>query len=400
MVGNNTPRALHTVICIIGRRNAGKSSLINAVAGQEVAIVSSHAGTTTDAVGKPYELIPLGPVILYDTAGLDDEGDLGERRMKATRRTLYKSDIAIIVISNEGMQETDKRLIQEVQNLEIPFLVIFNKDDISTPKPSDIKYCNARKIKYISVSASNNHNIDKLKEMIIDIAPEQIKESPQIIGDLIKKDDIVVLVVPIDMSAPKGRLILPQVQILREILDCNAIGITTQETELTSTLSKLKQKPRIVITDSQVVKKVDQALPADIEMTTFSILFARSKSDLQTMVKGADTVNQLKDGDIVLIAEACSHHTQEDDIGKVKIPNWIKKYTGKDIKFEFSAGNDFPEHIEKYSLIVHCGACMINQQEMKRRYRDCINHKIPITNYGVVISKTQGILDRVVKPFK
>lgn len=398
MVGNKTPRALHTTICIIGRRNAGKSSLINAIAEQEVAIVSPTAGTTTDVVAKPYELIPVGPVIFYDTAGLDDTGDLGERRMKATRKALYRSDIALIVIS-DPLNDADKRIIREVKNLEIPFIVVFNKNDVYKPSYEDIEYCLKYGIKYISVSATNSFNILELKNLIIEIMPEELKDEISLLGNIVSQNDLVVLVTPIDSSAPKGRLILPQVQALREVLDANAAGIVVKETELLSTLKQLKRKPDLLITDSQVVKEVVTKIPSDIKLTTFSILFARNKGDLDLMVQGAETIDKLQDGDKILIAEACSHHSQTDDIGKVKIPNLIKKYTGKEIYFEFCNGNDFPDNLEDYSLIIHCGACMINRKEMKQRMKECAFRQIPITNYGVIISKVQGVLERTTKLF-
>ena len=394
MVGNKTPRALSTTICIIGRCNAGKSSLINAVAEQDVAIVSPTAGTTTDVVAKSYELLPLGPVIFYDTAGLDDEGDLGQRRMKTTRKALYRSDIALIVIS-ESITPTDKRIINEVKTLDIPFLVVFNKNDVYKPNYEDIKYCLSKGIKYISVSATNSYNIQELKKMIIDIAPEDIKEDISLVKDLIKQNDVVILVTPIDLSAPKGRLILPQVQTLREVLDANATGIVVKESELENTLSQLKNKPNLLITDSQVVREVIQVAPKDMNITTFSILFARNKGDLDLMVKGVQTLDKLKYGDKVLIAEACSHHAQPDDIGKVKIPNLVSKYTGKKIIFDFYNGNDFPDNLEDYSLVIHCGGCMINRKEMNHRLKECAHRNIPVTNYGVVISKTQNVLERV-----
>ena len=371
-----TPRALRTVIAIIGRRNAGKSSLVNALTGQEVAIVSSEAGTTTDAVAKPYELLPLGPVTIFDTAGLDDEGDLGEQRIKATKKVLFRSDVIVLTVSEEGLGEFEKEIISE-----------------------DEDFCKAKGIPFVAVSAKNNEQIDELKKLIIDVVPEDIKQEPLLVGDLFNAGDIVLLVVPIDLSAPKGRLILPQVQVLREILDRGAKAIAVKESELSSMLAELKQKPALVITDSQVVMKVAPIVPLDIPLTTFSILFARNKGDLPTMFAGAQRIDTLKDGDKILIAEACSHHAMDDDIGKVKIPNWLKKYSGKNLEFEFCHGGDFPEDLEKYALVVHCGACMLNRMEMLRRLKECVRRGVPITNYGVAISKTQGVLERVVKPF-
>lgn len=393
-----TPRALRSIISFVGRRNAGKSSLINAITGQEVAIVSAEPGTTTDAVAKPYELIPLGPVTLYDTAGLDDEGDLGALRILATRKVLYRSDIAVLVCGEEGIGAKEKEMITEIRRLEIPFLVAFNKTDKKEPSLEDIRFCEDNHIKYVKVSAAEKRNIDVLKAAMIEIVPEEFKQDPLLAGDLFAAGETVVMVTPIDLSAPKGRLILPQVQVLREILDSDAIAVAVKETELAASLANMKEKPALVITDSQVVMKVNKIVPEDIALTTFSILFARYKGDLDIMVKGADTIDKLKDGDKILIAEACSHHVQEDDIGKVKIPNWIKQYSGKNVEFHFCAGHDFPENLEEYALVIHCGACMLNRVEMIRRLKECVRRGVPITNYGVAISKTQGVLSRVIKP--
>ncbi len=394
-----TPRALRCIISMIGRRNAGKSSLINAICEQDVAIVSETKGTTTDAVAKPYELLPLGAVTLYDTAGIDDEGELGALRIKATLKVLYRTDIAVLVCGNDGIGDVEKNMISRFNDMKIPFIIAFNKNDISNANHKDIDFCNKNNIRYVEVSAANNFNIDKLKQAIIDIAPEEMKTDTLLAGDLFNKGDTVVMVVPLDLSAPKGRLILPQVQVLREILDTGAIAVAAKETDLAQTLNNLKEKPALIISDSQVIMKVAPLVPEDIKLTTFSILFARNKGDLATFVNGAKAIDNLKDGDKVLIAEACSHHIQSDDIGKVKIPNWLKKYTGKDLIFEFSQGGDFPDNLEDYALVIHCGACMLNQVEMGRRMRECVRRNVPITNYGVAISKTQGVLEKVIKIF-
>lgn len=395
-----TPRSLRSIISIIGRRNAGKSSLINAITGQEVAIVSAQPGTTTDAVAKPYELIPLGPVTFYDTAGLDDEGELGEQRIKATRKVLMRSDIAVLVCGEDGIGANEKKIIEELQSMEIPFLVAFNKIDEREPSATDVQFCKDNHIKYVRVSAAEKSNIDELKAAMIEIVPEEFKKDPLLAGDLFKAGDTVMMVTPIDLSAPKGRLILPQVQVLREILDNSAIAVAVKETELASALNNMKAKPALVITDSQAVMKVDKIVPEDIALTTFSILFARFKGDLEIMINGAETIDKLKDGDKILIAEACSHHVEADDIGKVKIPNWIRQYSGKKIEFNFCAGNDFPDNLEEYALVIHCGACMLNRVEMIRRLRECARRNVPITNYGVAISKTQGVLERTIKPLQ
>lgn len=393
-----TPRALRTIISIVGRRNAGKSSLINALCGQEVAIVSAQAGTTTDAVAKPYELLPLGPVTFYDTAGLDDEGALGEQRMKATRKVLCRSDVAVMVIGAEGLDRGDKKIIEEIQGLKIPLAAVFNKADVTAPKSEDEEWLTERGIRFVAASAAKGMNIDEVKQLVISQVPAELQQNPLLAGDLFKPGDIVLLVVPIDLSAPKGRLILPQVQVLREILDCGAMAIAVKESELPAMLSELKRKPALVITDSQVVMKVAATVSDDIPLTTFSILFARNKGDIGIMYAGAQEIDRLQDGDKILIAEACSHHAMNDDIGKVKIPNWLKKYSGKELQFEFCQGSDFPEDLEKYKLVIHCGACMLNRMEMLRRLNECVRRGVPITNYGVAISKTQGVLDRVVRP--
>lgn len=393
-----TPRALRTIITFIGRRNAGKSSLINAICAQDVAIVSDVAGTTTDAVAKPYELLPLGAVTFYDTAGLDDEGELGKERVRATKKVLYRSDVAVLVIGKDGLQEQDYQIINDVKQMKMPLAVVFNKTDVAKAKEDDKRWLQQQGIKYVEVSAKSGLNIDELKQMIIDIVPEDLKKDPLLAGDLFAPKDIVILVVPIDLSAPKGRLILPQVQVLREILDKNARAMVVKVDELEQTLADLKQKPALIISDSQVIMKVAPKVADDIQLTTFSILFARNKGDIEIMYNGAQAIDNLNDGDRVLIAEACSHHAMDDDIGKVKIPNWLRQYTGKDLKFEFCQGCDFPEDLESFSLVVHCGACMLNRQEMLRRLNECVRRQVPITNYGVAISKTQKLLERVVKP--
>ena len=394
-----TPRALRCIVSFVGRRNAGKSSLINAFTEQEVAIVSEQAGTTTDAVAKPYELLPLGPVTVYDTAGIDDGGDLGKLRIEATYKVLARSDIAVLVCGDAGIGQPEVSTIERLQNMKIPFVIAFNKSDIYQLKPNDRTFCESNNISYVTVSAAKKLDIDKLKQAIIRIAPPEIKENAQAASDLFDNRNTILLVVPIDLSAPKGRLILPQVQILREILDNDATGIVCKEDALQSTLEKLQNKPDLVITDSQAIKQVAEIVPESVDLTTFSIIFARNKGDLKTMVAGAHQIDNLRDGDKILIAEACSHHTFGDDIGQVKIPNLIRRYSGKNILFDFCGGHDFPDNLEEYSLVVHCGACMLNRIEMLRRLNECVRRGVPITNYGVIISKTQGILERVIKPF-
>lgn len=399
-MSNKAPRGVRLVIALAGRRNAGKSSLINAMTGQNIAIVSDHPGTTTDPVAKQYELLPLGPVTFYDTAGLDDEGELGELRIKATRKILWRSDVAVVVISEHGITDYEKKIIDEIRELDIPFIVVFNKSDLREPSAEDITYSTENKLRYLTTSAKESVGTDAVKEAIIDIAPPEMKHDPVLAGDLINEGDWVVCVVPIDLAAPKGRLILPQVQVLREILDCDAVGITVKEREIDEALSNLHRKPALVITDSQVVMSVAGDVPDNIPLTTFSTLFARYKGDLEKLVEGAEAIDNLKDGDTVLMGEACSHHAAADDIGRVKIPRWLTQYTGKDLNFEFYSGHDFPEDLERFKIAIHCGACMLNRTEMVRRIKECNRRGVPVTNYGVAISKLQGVLERVLKPFK
>ncbi len=394
------PRGERIIITILGARNAGKSSLINSIAGQKISIVSDVAGTTTDPVRKHYELLPLGPVTFYDTAGIDDEGELGKKRVEATKKVLWKTDIALFVVdSKEGIRVKEREFLNYIFSLRIPTIVVFNKIDIKKPDLKDLEYIKGKAIDYIEVSTKTNKGIEELKGMIIDKAPKDLKEERVIIGDLISGGDIVVLVVPIDLAAPKGRLILPQVQVIREVLDNDAIAITVKEREIEEALLSLKKKPALVITDSQVVLKVSGDVPDEVPLTTFSIAFARYKGELKILVDGANEIDKLSSGDKVLIAEACSHHIQADDIGRVKIPRWITQYTGEEIEFSFSQGSDFPDDLEKYKLVIHCGACMLNRREMLRRIRECERRGVPVTNYGVTISKVHGVLDRVIKPF-
>lgn len=399
MSAEQTPRAMRHIITLVGCRNAGKSSLINALTEQDISIVSSEAGTTTDAVAKPYELLPLGPVTFYDTAGLDDDSSLGQKRIQASLKALYKADVALLVLGENGFTAFDKKIVKELKKLQIPTIVVFNKTDLKHPAPQDETFCKEEKLPFVSVSSTAQTGIDELKQLIISLIPEDSKKETPLLGDLINPKDSVILVAPIDTSAPKNRLILPQVQVLREILDRKAVATVVQPDELKDALDMLKNPPRLVITDSQAIFQVNQIVPANIELTTFSILFARFKGDLKILSENAKIIDKLVDGSRVLIAEACSHHAQDDDIAKVKIPRLLSKYTGKALSFDFCTGCDFPEDLEKYDLVVHCGACMLSKTEMGRRLKECIRRGVPITNYGVAISKTQGILDRVIKPF-
>ncbi|MDP8231424.1 MAG: [FeFe] hydrogenase H-cluster maturation GTPase HydF [Candidatus Zophobacter franzmannii] len=393
------PRGERLVLTLIGKRNAGKSSLINALTGQDISIVSTTPGTTTDPVAKSYELLPLGPVTIYDTAGIDDVGDLGEERVKRTRKILFRTDIALIVTESTHLDTDLEKIITDIQALHIPFILVFNKADI-TPLPDEtVKACRERKISFSSVSSADGTGIRMLKEKLMAIAPLEMSKEQILVSDLIRPGQTVLLVVPIDLAAPKGRLILPQVQVLRELLDSDAIGIIVKERELEKSLTELNRKPDLVITDSQVVLKVVGDIDPDVRLTTFSTLFARYKGNFETLIDGARKIDELEDGDKVLIAESCSHHVQPDDIGRVKIPRWIRQYTGKDLTFDVASGHDFPDDLESYALVIHCGACMTNRMEVMRRIMECERRGVKITNYGVAISKLHGVLERVIAPF-
>ncbi|WP_421899457.1 [FeFe] hydrogenase H-cluster maturation GTPase HydF [Maridesulfovibrio sp.] len=390
-------KGVRMVISLLGNRNAGKSSLINALCGQDIAIVSDHPGTTTDPVAKHYELLPLGPVTFFDTAGLDDEGELGELRIRATRKVLFRTDLALIVVGEQGLGEAEKHILQTVRKMELPHLVVFNKSDIAEPSAEDIAFCGEHSITYQLVCAASGKGVDELKKNVINAAPREFVEDPVLVSDLAGKGDVVLCVTPIDMAAPKGRLILPQVQVLRDILDSDAMGMVVKEGELVDALQRLSTPPALVVTDSQVVLKVAADVPDEVALTTFSTLFARYKGDLSALLRGADVIDSLQDGDRVLMCEACSHHATEDDIGRVKIPCWLREYTGKELHFEMYSGHDFPDDLEGYALAIHCGGCMTNRTEMLRRIRECNRRGAPITNYGVAISKVQGVLERIVR---
>ena len=396
---NATPSSNRIHIGIFGRRNAGKSSIINAITGQNLAIVSDVKGTTTDPVLKAMELLPLGPVVIIDTPGLDDIGELGELRIQKAYQMLNKTDIAVLVIdSTLGATVEDLNILTRITDKHIPYIVVWNKCDISkTDAPSALPDTVSPK-QCISVSAKSNTNINELKELIAAQLPQTMNEK-HIVGDLIKPLDTVVLVIPIDSSAPKGRLILPQQQTIRDLLESNAISIVVKETELEDTLKKLPAPPQLVITDSQAFKKVAAIVPKDVPLTSFSILFARYKGNLKTVVNGAHTLDSLQDEDILLISEGCTHHRQCEDIGTVKLPNWIRNYTGKDIQFEFTSGTEFPTDLSKYRMIIHCGGCTLNEREMKYRLQCAEDQNIPITNYGTAIAHMNGILERSIEVF-
>lgn len=389
---NSTPSADRIHIGIFGRRNAGKSSIINTITGQNLAIVSDIKGTTTDPVLKAMELLPLGPVVLIDTPGLDDEGELGELRIKKAYQILNKTDIALLVVdSSVGMTLEDEKILSRIQEKRIPYLIVKNKCDLlSEAIPSEEHT--------IFVSAANGKHISELKERIAALVPSDETEIP-IVRDLLKSGDFVVLVVPIDASAPKGRLILPQQQTIRDILEAGAVSIVVKDTELKETLENLGKSPALVITDSQAFKEVAKIVPREIPLTSFSILFARHKGDLSIVAEGAHAIEQLKNGDTILISEGCTHHRQCEDIGTVKIPRLLKNYTQADLNLEFTSGTEFPEDLSKYSLIIHCGGCTLNEREMKYRLRCAKDQDIPITNYGTAIAHMNGILKRSLEPF-
>lgn len=398
---NNTPNADRVHIGIFGRRNAGKSSVINAVTGQNLAIVSDVLGTTTDPVYKAMEILPLGPVVLIDTPGLDDVGELGELRVQKAFQVLNKTDIALLILDvNSGFSKEEEKLLELVKAKNIPFVAVLNKTDIA--KEDKIKeFEKLLKDKYnienvVSVSAEKKDGIFELKEQIASLNTE--KEKSPIISDLVCPGELAVLVVPIDESAPKGRLILPQQQTIRDLLDNNAMAAVTQVTTLAKTLESFKESPKIVVTDSQAFKEVAKIVPESVPLTSFSILFARHKGELSTLVKGVKAMDNLKDGDTVLISEGCTHHRQCNDIGSVKIPNAVKKYTGKNLNFEFTSGGEFPLDLSKYSLIIHCGGCMLNEREMKYRIACANDAGIPMVNYGVLLAQVNGILNRSLEP--
>ncbi len=394
-----TPRSERLHIAIFGRRNVGKSSLINAITGQNIATVSSVKGTTTDPVYKAMEILPIGPVVLIDTAGLDDHGELGKLRIKKTLDVLNKTDVAIVMIdAAEGVTGFEEDIVNAIQDKKIPIVGAVNKIDKTRVSNEELmEYKHQLKIPCIPVSTLIGAGIEELKAALI-AAVKVEKKRKKIVSDLLSPGDMVVLVVPIDESAPKGRLILPQQQVIRELLDDCIVAVVTREYSLSKTLKALTQKPQLIITDSQVFKQVAQEVPEDIPLTSFSILFARYKGDIDELVKGAYAIDKLKDGDRVLIAEACTHHKQDEDIGRVKIPRWIRETTGKDINFEFVSGGDFPEDICQYALIVHCGACMLNPRAMEHRIQRAVSSKVPMVNYGVLIAYLQGILKRALKP--
>ena len=388
-----TPAGERVHIAFFGRRNAGKSSLVNAFTGQEMAIVSDVKGTTTDPVSKAMELLPLGPVQIIDTPGIDDEGALGELRVRRTRQVLNKTDLAILVVdASVGMTAVEEELVQLLKQKNVPWILAWNKSDLLETIP-------AGEGNTIWVSALTGLHVHELKELAAKTALREEAKRP-LVSDLLEPGEVAVLVVPIDKAAPKGRLILPQQQTIRDVLEAGASALVCRDSELPQTLERLAQPPKIVITDSQVFGKVSKMVPGEVPLTSFSILMARYKGDLPLAVAGAAAVDNLKDGDKVLIAEGCTHHRQCDDIGTVKIPNWIRKRTGVEPEFMFSSGNSFPEDLSQFKMVIHCGGCTLPEREMKYRLACAADQGIPVTNYGILIAYLNGILKRTVEPFE
>lgn len=392
MALNDTPSSERLHIGIFGRRNAGKSSVVNAITGQSLSIVSEVKGTTTDPVKKTMEMLPLGPVLITDTPGIDDEGGLGDLRVEKSYEVLNKTDVAVVVVDGSvGITVEDNSLIEEIKNRKLPYVVAINKADLGTDMP---KVENS-----VKISAKTGEGIDELKKQIIMSAPTEENKTP-LVRDLVSSGDLAVLVVPIDKAAPKGRLILPQQMVIRDLLDAGAIAVTLKEDRLKEALDSLGVKPKLVITDSQVFKRVAEDTPEDILMTSFSILMARYKGNLDSAVKAVKVIEKLKKGDRLLISEGCTHHRQCGDIGTVKIPKWLKNYVGEDVELDFSSGIGFPKDLSPYKAVIHCGGCMLNEKEMQYRAMCAEKQGIPMTNYGIFIAYINGILKRSLKPFE
>lgn len=394
-----TPKSFRLHIGLFGRRNVGKSSLLNALTQQEVSIVSEIAGTTTDPVEKPMELLPLGPVLFIDTAGIDDVGALGEKRIKKTVGVFDRTDLGIIVSSSQEWGEFEEQILQQLQDREVPVIIVLNKADLQTAKSCMLNSFSVSQLPVVETSVVTNQGISKLRQTILKSAPDDFINRPSIVADLVGPGEAAVLVVPIDKEAPKGRLILPQVQSIRDLLDGDSFCMVVKERELREALSRFNKPPKLVVTDSQAFLKVAADTPPDIPLTSFSILFARHQGDLTEMVRGAMAIDQLKAGDRVLIAEACSHHPIGEDIGTVKIPRWLTQYVGGQLQFDHARGRDFPANVADYKLIIHCGACMWNRREMLSRLIKARQVGVPLTNYGLTIAYSLGIFERALQPF-
>jgi len=392
-----TPRGMRLHIGIFGRRNVGKSSVLNRLTKQDISVVSDTAGTTTDPVEKAMELLPLGPVLFVDTAGIDDKGSLGEKRIAKTKKIFDRTDLAVIVSETAEWSEFERGLLKEFQGRNIPIIAVLNKVDLQPQ--ADLAGLKEFNLEPVAVSALENMGIEDLKQKIIRSAPEEFLNPPAIVSDLVPAGEMAILVVPIDLEAPKGRLILPQVQTIRDLLDNDSLVMVVKERELRDALDRQKKPPTLIVTDSQAFLKVSADVPKNIKITSFSILFARLKGDLKAFVKGTLAIDKLKSKDKVLVCESCAHHTIGDDIGRVKIPRWLTQYTGAKLEFEHYAGHDFPENIGDYSLIIHCGACMTNRREILSRIAKADAAGVPITNYGLTIAYSLGIFERALEPF-
>ena len=396
---SGTPKGMRLHIGLFGRRNVGKSSLLNALTRQQVSIVSDVPGTTTDPVEKPMELLPLGPILFIDTAGLDDIGSLGQMRAERTRSVFARTDLGILVAEGGDWGEFEEAILTRLREHETPTIVVFNKTDLALPGEEVLRTLQSRKEPYVQTVASQGKGMLELREALIRSAPKDFIDQPSILGDLIPPGELVVLVVPIDLEAPRGRLILPQVQSIRDVLDHDSYCMVVKERELRSALDRLKHPPALVVTDSQAFLKVAADTPLRVPMTTFSILFARLKGDLNEFVRGARAVDSLRPGDRILVLEACTHHPIGEDIGRIKIPRWLRQYTGVELEFEHLQGHDFPADLSRYKMVIHCGACMLNRREVFSRILRCREAGVPITNYGVVITYSLGMLDRALSPF-
>ena len=394
-----TPKSMRLHIGLFGRRNVGKSSLLNAITRQQVSIVSEHAGTTTDPVEKPMELLPLGPVLFIDTAGVDDTGALGTLRVEKTRTVFDRADLGVIVTEPDGWGAFEEELLAELKQRETPVVVVFNKCDLGKPSSTLVDALTEKDVAVVHAVACDGVGVLDFRQALLDSAPADFIESPAILADLVGPGEMAVLVVPIDKEAPKGRLILPQMQSIRDLLDGDAYCMVVKERELRDALARLNRPPKLVVTDSQAFLKVAADVPRDVLMTGFSVLFARYRGDLVTQVLGAHAIESLRPGDCVLIAESCSHHPIADDIGRVKIPRWLTQYVGGKIEFVHVQGHDFPEDLASYKLVVHCGACTTNRRAMLSRILHCRRQGVPITNYGLAIAYSLGLFERALEPF-
>ena len=383
-------------IAILGRCNTGKSTVLNRITGQQSALVAERPGTTADPVQVHFELLPYGPVTFYDTAGMDEGGSLGALRLHSARKVMARADIALVVTDESGLGQAERALVDELLTLETPVLVVFNKGDLTPPRREDLAFCREKALSVIKNSPADDANPAPLREALLALVPRQ--EEPRIVSDLLSPESTVICVTPIDASAPKGRLIAPQVQVLRELAEADHLAVLTQGKDLTQVLRRLAAAPDLVITDAQAVKEVVAALPETIRVTTFSMLFARLKGDFSLQHAGALHIASLRENDAVLVAEACSHHAQADDIARVKIPALLQKRAECSLNFSFYTGSDFPDDLSRYALVLHCGGCMLNRREMRRRLRVCTQYGVPVTNYGMAISFAQGVLERTARP--